>query len=93
MGHLVRSVVAGIAFFFGAIAPASAVSELDDSSSCRCIPDDACWPPPADWHLLNETVGGRLIQTSLLAQPCYDPQYDATACSALKAAWDIEVTQ
>ncbi|KAH8900965.1 FAD/FMN-containing dehydrogenase [Thozetella sp. PMI_491] len=62
------------------------------ASTCKCIQGDACWPSAAAWSQLNSTVGGRLIPTSLTASVCHAPSYNATACAALQAAWDQEVT-
>ena len=35
--------------------------------SAFCVPGNSCWPSPAEWSTLNETVGGRL--SSPTAQP------------------------
>ena len=63
------------------------------SQKCRCISGDSCWPTESEWNLLNTTVGGRLIATSMLADVCHDPNYNATACNDLIEAWDLEATQ
>ncbi|KAF2805464.1 isoamyl alcohol oxidase [Mytilinidion resinicola] len=57
------------------------------SPQCRCIPQDPCWPSTADWDRLNDTLSGRLIATVPLAHVCHDPQYNQTACDALKKGW------
>lgn len=67
---------------------ATANSSQPSSSSCRCIPGDACWPDGCQWHNLNGTVRGHLIATVPLAEVCHDPFYNATACALLAAVWD-----
>ncbi|KAI0970362.1 hypothetical protein F4678DRAFT_436568 [Xylaria arbuscula] len=59
----------------------------EDLKRCRCIPGDSCWPSPADWDLLNNTVHGRLISTVPVAQICHLPNYDEASCNALKTSW------
>ena len=63
------------------------------SSSCLCIPGDACWPSTQEWIGLNSTIGGRLIPTVPLAHVCHDPTFDAAACTALQAVWTLPQTQ
>lgn len=57
------------------------------SSTCRCIPGDACWPTASQWRSLNESINGRLIQTIPPGHVCHDPTYNATACAALQTVW------
>ncbi|KAE9373591.1 FAD-binding domain-containing protein [Stipitochalara longipes BDJ] len=84
--------------FLGLIGVTSAdqaimhTTTLSTFISDSCIPDDDCWPPASDWNLLNSTVEGKLMATSLLADVCHDPHYNASACSDLKKTWDKEVT-
>ncbi|OCL04327.1 putative FAD-dependent isoamyl alcohol oxidase [Glonium stellatum] len=64
-------------------------------TSCKNLPGDYGWPTPHDWAQLNQTVGGRLIATIPQASIChplpyYD--YDATACTTLREAWDLPQT-
>jgi hypothetical protein len=62
-------------------------------AECRCLPSDSCWPSPSSWAALNSTVGGRLVATVPIGSPCHDPTYDATACAALRDAWNLPQTQ
>ncbi|MCJ1237548.1 hypothetical protein MMC14_005535, partial [Varicellaria rhodocarpa] len=39
----------------------------NQTSSCRCIPGDACWPDHSARSQLNNTVHGALIATTPLA--------------------------
>lgn len=84
MKHLLRALVlAGHALLAAALA--------DNSSSCKCIPGDACWPSADAWAQLNQTVDGKLISNVPLAHVCHDPDYDEAACTALKAEWSWPV--
>ena len=68
---------------------------IGSSTSCRNIPGDVGWPDQADWVLLNETVGGRLIATIPQASVCHTSpyfDYNETACEALAAGWDLAKT-
>lgn len=61
------------------------------SRTCRCYPDDKCWPSTADWESFNQTLGGKLIQTVPIASPCHDTfpgvSYDAAACADIQENW------
>nr|ABQ01445.1 isoamyl alcohol oxidase [Penicillium griseofulvum] len=57
------------------------------SSSCRCMPGDSCWPSLDDWARFNTSIGGRLVDTQPLGQPCHDPFYSASECRALREQW------
>ncbi|KGO50044.1 FAD linked oxidase, N-terminal [Penicillium expansum] len=59
------------------------------ASNCHCLPSDSCWPAPSAWASLNSTVGGRLVATVPIGTPCHEPNYDAAACAALKASWNL----
>ncbi|GME30197.1 putative FAD binding domain protein [Neofusicoccum parvum] len=63
------------------------VALADNSTDCKCIPGDACWPSTAEWSQLNQTVGGKLISNKPLAHVCHDPDYDEAACDVLKEEW------
>lgn len=54
---------------------------------CRCMPTDSCWPSPNIWKHFNKTLGGKLVTTKPLAQPCHDPDYNATECQNLQTQW------
>ncbi|KAJ5506052.1 FAD linked oxidase N-terminal [Penicillium expansum] len=57
------------------------------SSNCRCMPGDSCWPSLIDWARFNTSIGGRLVDTQPLGQPCHDPFYTASECNELKQQW------
>ncbi|KAJ5881698.1 FAD binding domain protein [Penicillium soppii] len=75
-----------IGAFFGlaAVAPTFAASE---SASCRCLPEDDCWPSVSTWNAFNQSVDGRLVATVPLATPCHVPTYNEKTCAALKEGW------
>ena len=53
-------------------------------TGCRYLPGDAGWPSEEEWSSLNDTVGGRLIRGTPLAQSCYGSSLDPAACTALQ---------
>ncbi len=73
----------------GALAAGAAAS----ASGCKCFPGDACWPSSEEWSRFNSTVGGRLVATVPLGQPCHDPWYNATTCDYLKTQWEASAIQ
>ncbi|XP_055348574.1 uncharacterized protein LOC129595554 [Paramacrobiotus metropolitanus] len=42
-----------------------------NSTKCRCLPGDSCWPSDADWNALNTSLAGRLVIPHPTAYPCY----------------------
>ncbi|KAJ5221507.1 FAD binding domain protein [Penicillium citrinum] len=76
----------GVFLGLAAIAPAIGASE---SSSCRCLPGDDCWPSVSTWNAFNQSVGGRLVATVPLATPCHVPSYNEEECAALKKSWEL----
>ncbi|KAK7440126.1 hypothetical protein CaCOL14_002045 [Colletotrichum acutatum] len=76
--NLIRALSA-LNFAFGAIAT---------NSSCKCAPNDACWPSTSDWQQFNATLSGKLIATKPVAISCYPgPDYDATLCAKVMVDW------
>ncbi|KAK6085554.1 FAD-linked oxidoreductase-like protein 13 [Seiridium cupressi] len=56
--------------------------------TCRCTPEDPCWPSEAKWQALNESVAGKLIQTHPIAESCYGgPAADASTCDYVTSMW------
>ncbi|KAJ7162801.1 hypothetical protein C8R43DRAFT_1123474 [Mycena crocata] len=43
--------------------------------------------PSAEWSNFNNSIGGRLIRTVPIAQPCHNPTYDASRCSEVRDSW------
>lgn len=56
-------------------------------TTCKCFPDDDCWPSQPQWDDFNNTVSGRLIKTVPLGSPCHDPHYDEALCAMLQSEW------
>jgi hypothetical protein len=63
------------------------------TQKCRALPGDNAWPTESEWDKLNQTVGGRLVSTIPLGQPCHDPHYDEVACNTLKEQWKFPPVQ
>jgi hypothetical protein len=60
------------------------------TDSCRCFPEDPCWPELEEWQSFNKTLGGKLIATVPIASVCHtntSVPYDEAKCEALKAEW------
>jgi hypothetical protein len=67
-----------------------AVQTMSASSqtSCKCTPNDKCWPSTSIWSLLNTTVSGQLIKSVPIAISCYPgPQQNAAQCQNINAQW------
>ncbi|KAE9411617.1 putative isoamyl alcohol oxidase [Gymnopus androsaceus JB14] len=56
---------------------------------CKCFPTDPCWPSDAEWSALNTTLGGLLIATVPLGQPCHDPDFNNGTCEYLQDQWRL----
>lgn len=67
-----------------------------NSSDCRCLPGDSCWPSSQKWDEFNVTLGGRLISTVPLGSVCHTKgdfaAYDKDACANLIASWGFPAT-
>ncbi|EED23464.1 isoamyl alcohol oxidase [Talaromyces stipitatus ATCC 10500] len=58
------------------------------NATCKCMPNDACWPSPAIWSTLNDTLSGKLIQNIPVAAPCYPGPYsNPTECAIVQENW------
>lgn len=85
---------ASLASTLGLYATVTAtVSASSNSSLCKCLPSDSCWPLDEAWDSLNATVGGNLIKTVPLARTCHDPNFNNGTCSTLQAGWEDPTTQ
>ncbi|KAF1932822.1 FAD-binding domain-containing protein [Didymella exigua CBS 183.55] len=82
-----------IAKLIWALLLAKLIGAQDSSDKkCHVLPGDAAWPNADAWSTLNNTVNGKLVKTVPIGSPCHDPNYDETACSALKAQWNNPLT-
>ncbi|EEH07998.1 FAD binding domain-containing protein [Histoplasma capsulatum G186AR] len=64
-------------------------------TSCRCKPEEKCWPSPHQWKALNESVHGNLVAVRPVGNVCHDPTYDPEACARTKnithnSFWRVE---
>ena len=62
--------------------------------SCKCGPEDSCWPSKNDWDKLNALVDGRLIKTiptGAIFRYSFEnvSYYNAEGCAKLKATWSV----
>jgi len=64
--------------------------------SCRCFPNEPCWPSPQQWSDFNVTLGGKLISTVPIGSVCHThgeyAAYDPDACADLLSYWGYPVT-
>lgn len=66
------------------------------SSSCRCFPDEPCWPFQSEWTAFNASVDGKLISATPLAAPCHDSvfePYNEGKCNRIRDHWFYPETQ
>ncbi|KAE9411632.1 FAD binding domain-containing protein [Gymnopus androsaceus JB14] len=55
----------------------------------QVLPTDPCWPSETEWNALNTTLGGLLIATVPLGQPCHDPDFNNGTCEYLQDQWQF----
>ncbi|KAL3480965.1 hypothetical protein BJX99DRAFT_243898 [Aspergillus californicus] len=67
-------------------SPQATQHHSNTASSCRCQPDQPCWPPKTDWDALNASLEGNLLFVKPLAYPCHLPHYDASECVSVQLA-------
>ncbi|GIJ91211.1 hypothetical protein Asppvi_010176 [Aspergillus pseudoviridinutans] len=76
--------------FLLAIFFATAAIAAPDPSSCRCQPNQPCWPSPQEWNALNSSIDGNLVAVQPAAAPCHiNP--NSTACQEVTAQWTNSV--
>ncbi|KAL3472088.1 hypothetical protein BJX99DRAFT_266232 [Aspergillus californicus] len=65
-------------------------------NSCRCYPNDPCWPSVSEWAAFNASIAGNLIATSPIGSVCHADTsfvlYNSQACADLQASWNIPST-
>ena len=76
-----------------ALAIAGGSTRATGNDDCYCLPQDPCWPRPAEWAAFNASVGGRLVATVPLGSVCHGPTYDEGACAALRGGWRQSLVQ
>ncbi|CAF1024251.1 unnamed protein product, partial [Didymodactylos carnosus] len=58
-----------------------------DKKTCRCLPNDGCWPNPTLWELFNVSIDGRLLRPLPSASPCYNNSSLSQECNSTRAQW------
>lgn len=65
-------------------------------STCRCFPDDPCWPSLTEWVALNTSISGNLISTTPIGSVCHTDNgfapYSREECADLLANWAFPET-
>lgn len=52
------------------------------STTCKCLPGQACFPTQPQWNALAANLTGNLISYQRpLAAPCYPDEFNLTACA------------
>ncbi|KAJ5372965.1 FAD-binding type 2 [Penicillium concentricum] len=65
------------------------------SPTCRCMPQESCWPKDHLWARFNETVDGKLIATVPIASVCHIDSfttYNESQCAQLQSNWGFPAT-
>ncbi|KAA8642713.1 FAD-dependent oxidoreductase [Aspergillus tanneri] len=66
------------------------------SNSCRCFPDDPCWPTGDEWQTFNQSIAGNLIAVDPIGSVCHTNgpcgAYSSQECADLLARWSIPAT-
>ncbi|KAF4333509.1 isoamyl alcohol oxidase [Fusarium beomiforme] len=64
------------------------------AASCKCTPNQACWPSSREWSRFNDSISGKLIETSPVAEPCYfTSEQDNAACQHVRKSWSSATYQ
>ncbi|KAK3937721.1 FAD-binding, type 2 [Diplogelasinospora grovesii] len=73
-----------------------ALAGSKQTSSCKCLPGDSCWPSASQWQKLNTSANGNLLAVRPAGSVCYqtfngqpNPQYNADACATAKNGWTV----
>ncbi|KAL4748733.1 hypothetical protein BDW72DRAFT_205344 [Aspergillus terricola var. indicus] len=93
---MARRIQVAILVSFAVLPLAFLLGRKPPSSSCRCFPDDPCWPSPEEWEKLNASLFGNLIPTVPIGSVCYTDisfaRYSSQECAELKSHWPIPAT-
>lgn len=68
----------------------SAAPEYAAGPSCKAYPGTPSWPKADAWNTLNRTLGGQLIQPTVLpGGVCHkgQPNYDEAQCATVAQEW------
>lgn len=89
------TLIAAALLLLGRVSEASPLRDYATANTtlCKCLPDEPCWPGPAAWSRFNESINGNLIATVPLGSPCHEPSYDEEHCSLLESLWSYAPVQ
>lgn len=57
------------------------------STHCRCLPHESCWPSIQQWSALNDTLGHRLVAVRPVASVCSPQELNVAACKNVTDLW------
>lgn len=85
-----KSSLSTLALYLSTFVFTTTASPLDTrSTSCKCYPENACWPKLSDWVALNRTVSGRLIASTPPAASCHrGTLYNPSTCAYVSNNWN-----
>lgn len=76
----------GFGLFSGLTVQALLTPDINEGAiSCRCTPDQPCWPTDDDWEALNSTIDGNLLALKPLAYPCHSSHFNAAECGYIQS--------
>jgi len=69
-------------------------STVESLGSCKCQPNQPCWPSESDWQELNSTVGGMLIgDIRPISSACYKgtPDHNEARCDEVTKNFGADI--
>ncbi|KAI5807821.1 FAD/FMN-containing isoamyl alcohol oxidase MreA-like protein [Peziza echinospora] len=68
------------------LASALSIPPFTNTTQCKCLPSQPCWPAPSDWAALNHSTNGALLDVRPIAAACYvdSEEYDAERCAEVE---------
>ncbi|KAJ5634155.1 hypothetical protein N7528_001997 [Penicillium herquei] len=72
------------------ILPVLAVG-APQSTRCRCLPTDSCWPSQQEWMSLNDTLNHNLVAVRPVASVCSPQEFNSAACENVTSLWTDSV--
>ncbi|KAJ5727594.1 hypothetical protein N7493_005414 [Penicillium malachiteum] len=72
------------------ILPALAVG-APQSTRCRCLPTESCWPSQQEWMSLNDTLNHNLVAVRPVASVCSPQEFNSAACENVTSLWTDSV--
>ncbi|KAJ6000934.1 hypothetical protein N7481_001343 [Penicillium waksmanii] len=72
---------------FSVLLLANVTVATPNVTSCRCLPQESCWPTQQDWFSFNRSIQGNLVAVRPVADVCYRAEFDKEACQKITASW------